>query len=54
MPSEKWMEKQQYTQWTSWLISRFWHFYLIEACWLVALSVILIGDNVWLVSCMVA
>ena len=37
-------------QWTSYEpASRFWHFQLIEAGWLVALSAILIAASVWLV-----
>ena len=45
-----WLAQQGYTQWTSYEpASRFWHFQLIEAGWLVALSAILIAATIWLV-----
>jgi ABC-type transport system involved in multi-copper enzyme maturation permease subunit len=45
-----WLAQQHYTQWTTYEpASRFWHFQLIEAGWLVALSAILIAAAVWLV-----
>ena len=47
---QDWLAQQHYTQWTSYEpASRFWHFQLIEAGWLVALSAILIAASVWLV-----
>ena len=47
---QNWLAQQHYTQWTSYEpASRFWHFQLIEAGWLVALSAILIAASVWLV-----
>jgi len=45
-----WLAQQHITQWTTYEpASRFWHFQLIEAGWLVALSAILIAAAVWLV-----
>ena len=39
-----------YTQWTRYQpASRFWSFQLIEAGWLLTLSLLLIGATVWLV-----
>jgi ABC-type transport system involved in multi-copper enzyme maturation permease subunit len=47
---QDWLAQQHYTQWTSYEpASRFWHFQLVEAGWLVALSAILIAVSVWLV-----
>jgi ABC-type transport system involved in multi-copper enzyme maturation permease subunit len=47
---QNWLAQQHYTQWTTYEpASRFWHFQLIEAGWLVALSAILIAAAVWLV-----
>ena len=47
---QNWLAQQHYTQWTSYEpASRFWHFQVIEAGWLVALSAILIAASVWLV-----
>ena len=44
------LSRHGYTQLTSYQpVSRFWSFQLIEAGWLLALSVILIGVTLWLV-----
>jgi hypothetical protein len=45
-----WLTQHGYTMWQSVQPdSRFWRFQLTEGCWLLAVSVLLIGGTVWLV-----
>ena len=47
---QAWLSARHYAQWWAYQPqSRFWHFQLIEGCWLLALSLLLIAATVWLV-----
>ena len=50
LPSVQYLMHHGYTLWTTYQpASRFWALQFIEAGWLLALSVLLVGATVWLV-----